>query len=255
MTRAEQLRERYEDAVFALLMEEAAQLDGTEVLAEAERLNAEPSAAVDADADERCRRVIRDRFARQRARRVGKTTLKVLKCAAIAAGLAVLLLVGAMAASETVYHNVFNILLDISPSNLDFHFYPASTTPSSEPLTIDFTLKWLPEGVTLTASDTSSGDSRSETYRGENSVLIRANVTTTDGLGIGFDTEDAVVSTIEINGSPATLIVKTMNGLNDVQIIQLSRNNAIMARVWAAGLPTEDVIKIMENMDLTITTP
>jgi hypothetical protein len=66
MTRHEQLLENYEDAYFALLMEEVAQQEGERMEKLNQELQADPNAAVPAELDRRCLKTIDRCFAKQR---------------------------------------------------------------------------------------------------------------------------------------------------------------------------------------------
>ena len=57
MTRREQLQEQYEDALFALLMDELARSEGEKLLEENERLKQEPDADIPDDVMKRCCKV------------------------------------------------------------------------------------------------------------------------------------------------------------------------------------------------------
>ena len=85
MNRREQLQERYEDALFELLMDDVFEMEGETLLQECERLNADPDAAIPEELDRKCRRLIRSSRRKERARSVGRLTARVLKKAAVAA--------------------------------------------------------------------------------------------------------------------------------------------------------------------------
>lgn len=84
MNRQEELQDRYEDALFALLMDKIAAAEGKEALEEIERLKNDPDAAIPEDVDKRCLQTIRRHFAKQKVHAVGRFTMKVVKCAVIA---------------------------------------------------------------------------------------------------------------------------------------------------------------------------
>ena len=87
MNRHEELQDRYEDALFALLMDKIAMVEGEEVLEEIERLKSDPEAAIPEDVDRRCLQTIQRHFAKRKARTVGRLTLKAVKYAVMAAGI------------------------------------------------------------------------------------------------------------------------------------------------------------------------
>ena len=65
MNRRDELRERYEDALFAFLMEDVIETEGKKMLEENERLKQDPLAAVPEAVDYRCIQTIKRGFAKQ----------------------------------------------------------------------------------------------------------------------------------------------------------------------------------------------
>lgn len=59
MNRRDELRERYEDALFAFLMEDVIETEGKKMLEENERLKQDPLAAVPEAVDYRCIQTIK----------------------------------------------------------------------------------------------------------------------------------------------------------------------------------------------------
>ena len=76
MNRRERLQDRYEDALFALLMDDIATMESKKAEEENERLQNDPSAAVPEDLDRRCMQLIHRHFAKQKARAAGRFTVK-----------------------------------------------------------------------------------------------------------------------------------------------------------------------------------
>ena len=66
MNRRDELRERYEDALFAFLMEDVIETEGKKMLEENERLKQDPLAAVPEAVDYRCIQTIKRGFAKER---------------------------------------------------------------------------------------------------------------------------------------------------------------------------------------------
>ena len=62
MNRRDELRERYEDALFAFLMEDVIETEGKKMLEENERLKQDPLAAVPEAVDYRCIQTIKRGF-------------------------------------------------------------------------------------------------------------------------------------------------------------------------------------------------
>ena len=65
MTDRKRLLDNYEDALFALMMDELAEQEGQRLLEENERLKQDPAAAIPEDVDKRCLKTIKRTFARK----------------------------------------------------------------------------------------------------------------------------------------------------------------------------------------------
>ena len=71
MTRREKLQEAYEDALFALLMEDVIEHEGQHLVEKNARLRANPDAEIPAELDERCRNTIRRKHGQRQRRETG----------------------------------------------------------------------------------------------------------------------------------------------------------------------------------------
>lgn len=94
MKTREQLQEEYEDALFALLMYDVAELEGRHAAEENERLLHDPNARVPEDLDRKCLQLINRHFLR-------KKILRIIKWSIILA--AVLLLAGGAIISVYIF--------------------------------------------------------------------------------------------------------------------------------------------------------
>ncbi len=208
MTRREQLQEQYEDALFALLMDDLAWQEGERLLEENERLKNDPGAAVPEDAMKRCLRVIDREFARKNALKAGRISWNVFKRIAIAACVSMLLFSAAFAASETVRVNTLNLLIDVCDRYTDYRFGGGTDTADTTGFS-GFEVEWLPEGMTLTDQNIKSGNLCyvRKTYRGPNGEYLNIILDTLGEAGVlSVNTEDAAVEDITVNGWDASLI-------------------------------------------------
>ena len=85
MARQEELVERYEDALFTLLMNGVAEAEGKRLQEESAELKKDPSAAVPERVNRRCIRTINRAFAREKRIAFQRTSRRVLQRAAIVA--------------------------------------------------------------------------------------------------------------------------------------------------------------------------
>lgn len=84
MTHHEKLVERYEDALFALMMEDVAETEGEKLQELNEQLKCDPAAEIPEELDERCIRTIRTEFGKKNfisARRGAVRVFRVISAA------------------------------------------------------------------------------------------------------------------------------------------------------------------------------
>lgn len=248
MTRREQLQEQYEDALFALLMDEYAQIEGERLLEENERLKLDPDADIPEDVMRRCRKVINREFSRKAVSTVCYTSWRVFKKVSVVACSVVLLFTVAFAASETVRVNTLNLMIEVFDRHTDYRFSQGPKTGNTSDYP-EFEVGWLPEGFNLISQiiDQSTARFRYENSNGETIVigldnLGESGVTT-------FDTEDAVTEDVTINGRSATLFTKDYY---QIVIPIPEKTQLFWVAFWTGNdLPSrEELLRIAENISL-----
>lgn len=239
MNRREQIQDQYEDALFALLMDEIATMEGKKAVEENERLKNSPSAAIPEDVDRRCLQTIRRHFAKQRAYAVGRSTLGVMKRVVMVAGLAAILFTGVFAVSETVRINTLNLVIEAFDTNTTFRF-----TNQSEGVFPQINVGWLPEGFTL---DSHGYDKTSTWYQYSKKAedkLIYINWAETSGTTIGVDTENAEIEYVEVNGIEAMLIEKDIT----LQLVWTEKDNTAFITLFSTGISQDDLIHVANSL-------
>lgn len=146
MTKHEKLQEQYEDALFALLMEEFAAEEGKSALEENERLKCDPAFDVPPDVRQRCLKTIAKTCTKQSLRRTGKSFCKVFTKVAVVATLCMLLFTTAIAVSPTLRATTFNLIISAFEDRTELRL--ESSTNDSSPDSV--TAGWLPDGYQLT---------------------------------------------------------------------------------------------------------
>lgn len=114
MTRHEKLLENYEDALFALMMDQVAEEEGKQLLKENELLSENPDAAIPVDVDKQCRKAIQRAFAKDQRRSVAQISYRVLNKVALVALIAGLLFTTVYAAFPDVRIKTLNLLIEAS---------------------------------------------------------------------------------------------------------------------------------------------
>lgn len=110
MSNRERLYENYEDALFAILMDDFARVEGERLLELNEELKDDPNAAVPADVQQRCIDVINREFAKKKrtaSRQRAKKMLKILPWAVV---IAMALMAVAMAAFPSFRAGIYSII-------------------------------------------------------------------------------------------------------------------------------------------------
>ena len=239
MTRREQLQDQYEDALFALLMDDLATANGKRAAEENERLKNDPSFEVSERADRRSLQTIRRQFTKQRLLSAGRFTAKAVKGAVMAAGVAAILFTGAFAASETVRLNTLNLIIEVFDTNTTFRFVDQPV--ENEALSLE--VGWIPEGYTLInyeQNDTFIGFQ----YQRSEGELISINYILMSGTETKVDTEGTEAESIEIQGTEAILAEKE----DGIQLAWTINNNTALVGLWGEGIDRETLLRVAEEL-------
>lgn len=236
MTRQEELRERYEDALFALLMDEVARAEGEALLHRTETAAPQPRREAERNDLGTIRRAVRQKQTRQ----VGRASLRVLGKAAMVAGLAASLFLSAFALSEDVRAGTMNMMIEISETGTVFRFLDPTPQVESLPLLVP---QWLPDGFFEMDSSSYSASSWIRYGRSEEKY-IDFEYMQTDGTVLDIDTEDAIVETIQLNGQTATLAQKG----EEIHAVYVTEDQAHLVYIYSVGVSLEDFLRSAENL-------
>ena len=140
------LQDNYEDALFALLMDELAEKEGERLMQENERLLQDPSTAVPAESERRMLQVIERETAKHAHRRSSGKILHILGRFAIGALIAVLLFGSAFALSPSFRASTLNLLMQIDDKFTSWQFVSESNSNELSPSQYDINVGWLPDG-------------------------------------------------------------------------------------------------------------
>ena len=251
MTQREQLRDNYEDALFALLMDEFAEREGERLLEKNERLKLDPDIVISDELDRRCIKTI----AKGKRRKVKYAAYRMISRVAVAV-LAVVVLFGtAYAAFPEVRIRTLNLIIELSDQAASLTLERANNSMqnddgASAELNEDGTLRGyrlpeIPEGFEL---DYESDTSVSALIRYANAYgeSIGFSVIAAKGTVFNVDTENAEkVENISIHGYSG-LLVKKGEGI-DITWADTDQNNFIM--VSCDGLDEETVWGYAEIME------
>lgn len=249
MTRKERLREQYEDALFALIMEEAAEAEGQKALEENRRLRDSGELAIPDGLRQRCHRAIAKGFAGQELRRVGRGVSRVVTKVALVALVGMLLLTTVFAASEDFRVKTLNLALEIFEDHTEITLTPdesiiASSVDSVVP---QLTAGWLPDGFALVEEGENSAMAWKDFQNEEAGTQISITVFNLRTGRMSVDTEDAEMLPVQINGADAFIINDTEDEI--IQIIwQEDAASEWLIYVVGMGVSEEMLMKTAESI-------
>ncbi len=275
MTNRETRKEQYEDALFALLMDEMAQEDGEELLRLNEQLKQDPGAAVPEAVQRRCEKVIGTAFSRRQFRATGRRTARWLSRLLLAAILGVLLFTAAFAVSEDVRVATLNAVLEVMDdrTRITFEENPSGAgqadTANQDDTAADLeyhyniALEWIPEGFELESGDfEENGTCDFIIYRSPQDGMINVSVTPhSPGLVSNINTEGYTKQDITVNGHPANLYTTNddmlemryhQNGFpniwSDLMIFWMDQDAGANVQINATNLTEEEMICLAEGI-------
>lgn len=207
MTRRDMLMEQYEDALFALMMDELAETKGRSALAENRRLQESGEPAIPEAVRRRCRSAIDRGAAEKRLRRAGKSFARIVTRVAVVALVAMLLFTTAFAASEDFRVKTLNMVMEVFDDRVELRFGTGGRFSDTLTAGPQITGAQLPEGFQLT-DEGSSGMGRWYEYHDAGDGAIYTDVLNMENGSMMLDTEDAVRSSVTIQGEAALLVEK-----------------------------------------------
>ena len=256
MTRREMLEEQYEDAYLALIKDVVAEQEGTIYKDLNDKLNCDPNAAVPADIDQKCRKLIDRHFEKQKRQIYFTTAKRILNRAAIVAASIMLLFTTAFAVSEDFRRSTLNVLITVTERYTQLHMDDIEEPTSKTQEAInekasqegkyfdDFDISWIPEGfVCINSSSNLFVEFQNE--KGQFISIDKYDGTST----VQIDTENAdEIEDIEINGIHAIRVTKD----GDVNCILTDTERGIFIRIWtSSGISKETNQRIIEGIFFT----
>lgn len=217
MTRREMLVEQYEDALFALLMDEVAEAEGQKALEENQRLRESGELVIPDNLRQRCHSAIAKGFAGQELRRVGRGVSRVVTKVALVALVGILLFTTVFATSEDFRVKTLNLVLEVFEDHTEITLAPDESIASSvDSVVPQLTAGWLPEGFALVEEGGNSVRVWKNYLKEDTETRISIFACDLRSGGMNFDTEEVELLPIQINGSDAFLINDT-----EAEIIQI----------------------------------
>lgn len=226
-------------------MDEWAVLDGQQAIAENERLNADPSAALPERLSRRCRKTINRRFAALHAKQAVKLAGKALNKVAVLVLIVVVGFSAVFALSEDVRTGVLNFMLAQYADNSAVG-YEYSTTFGD----VTISVSWLPEGYVLAET----GNDRKTAWLAyckedpttHSNRRLNISVFTDTSNNVKIDTENAQVSDVMIQGVDAMLVEKDGN----VQLVWGLPDKEMVCVVYGENLDADTAVRFAEGVEI-----
>ena len=239
-----ELRERYDDALFALLMEAVVEEEGASALAEKERLKGVDEISIPIETTKRNLALINNSFTKVAAKRVSVGVGRVLRKVVLAAAICALLFTTAFASVPAFREVVYNYVIEVFDVGTKIGVDSVLNQPTERTANLDIDVGWLPEGYAL-IDRTTSVTSAWNTFGDEAGNQIAIDVYALVNGSVNVDTEDAEVQNIEINGIPALLILKEV----DNQIVMMNEENGVICLLCSPTVSVTDLIRIAESIN------
>lgn len=253
-TRTNELTDKYEDALMAVLMNDYAELNGARLLEEYER--AEHSGTVSRlpeELDKKCRDIIHRSYVKQRFHTRTKSFVNGFKRIAVIA-LSVLGLCSVLVASVEAFRTpIVNFFIDQYEkySTIDFDKDSStSTTDDTEPTiesqpvdrSEDPLVGIVSDGYDLVQFANKGKRGFTCLYKNEHGEVISFMATPTEGL-LNVDTEDAIVTDVELLSHKGKLIEK-----DGFKIVWFDANVSICYQLRSSGLEAGDFWILAETI-------
>lgn len=244
MTKREKLQEQYEEALFALLMEDAKQAHDKQ----AAEMHAQTAQSDDIqlppEMDERMLELIRQSCTPKR--RVVHFP-KLVSRVAVAACLALCVTTTAFAASPALRTYVLSLSTTVTEKYTEFHFLyngqddmPAEYADSEVQ---EFTIGWLPDEFLFEKEERYS-DQIIYSFQTTDERHLTIDKITNATTSSAIDTEDAEISYVPIRGKSALVSEKD----NYVILTWAEPENATIYCVTGENVSKDDVIKVAQNI-------
>ena len=245
MPNRNQIQEQYEEALFALLMDDVAEEEGRELLKRAETLNRDTNATVPDDLDQKCRKIIGKAGQKERWEHARRWTVKTLRRVVMVAILAGMLFAVAYATIPEVRVGVRNLILTVNEDSTDLSVRPERLSEEEKedsPLYC-YSLPGIPDGYNREVVNNESSSSRVYWYETENGNSFRILLQQgSENTNFGIDTENAVVTNVVVNGYEGICAEKD----GTVQVSWADTERMIFILVSSTEFDKETVLKLAE---------
>lgn len=246
MTRREKLMAQYEDALFALILDEVAEAEGRMAIEENQRLKESGEVNIPAETRRRCKRTILRKTAGNSIKRYGKGVGKVLNKVAIVALMAVFLFTTAFAASDSFRAKTLNFVMEVFDDRTEIRFVPENGDLADNRAVVpQITAGWLPQGFELTREDVFEANRVYEYTDPNGTAYITVSIMEMTGVSMVIDTENAATLSRQVQGADAVMVNK---GKTKQLIWRLQANENWYCCILTENVSEEDMLKFADSI-------
>ncbi len=207
MTRREKLQEQYEDALFALLMDDLAIAEGKSAEEENEQLKNDPRYAVPPEVRQRCLRTISRHCTKKTIHRAGRLFYRGFTKVAVIGMICSIFISTAFALSPSFRVKMLNFAIEVFNDNTQFSFIDESVEKDTSTNPYNIIANWLPEGYSL-ENEVNSNFRSAKYYCTEAGDEISISVFKSENNVLGIDTENSEVESVTIQNCSGLLSLK-----------------------------------------------
>jgi len=244
--------ENYEDALFAKLMDEHAEIEGARLLEENEQLKNDPDFHLPTGLDERCMTTINNIFKTKRRKEREKKATAVFKRVAVAMLICAALFTGLMCTASAFRDAVFRLFKTEFNDNTDMQIRdvigPLDNEENSGPMVkipeSSNLPTWLPEGYILSSLSFENNHLKAIYIdKSENQISYKEFP---NSFAIGIDTENAdKTETVSINGNKGVFVSK--GGNQSLSWGDTNRN--VIIKISSKTIRKEDMLKMAKSIE------
>lgn len=246
MTHHEKLVERYEDALFALMMEDIAETEGEKLQELNEQLKLDPTAEISKELNERCIRTIRTESGKENFKSARRGAVRVFRVISAATLIMMLLFTTAFAVSPSFRTQTLTALVETFDDHTEIRFNNVANSVEPHKMNI----AWMPDGYQTEFEE--FHESRmiisAEGKNGES--LSIAATAISKNRSYSFDTEGATEEPATVQGNEATVYqMKTEDG-DKITVLWTDMEKGWIVRVTGYNISKEDMLRISENIEI-----
>ncbi|MEA4895140.1 MAG: DUF4367 domain-containing protein [Oscillospiraceae bacterium] len=243
----ETLQEKYEDSLFAVLMDEFSEAEGQRLIEENERLINDKHFALPKEFEALCKETINHSITAKERKERSRKTLKILSRVAVVVamcGVSFVVLYSSVSAFRISVWKLFQVS-DNASTSIGINVTGEQTINENN-ITIpigSYLPTWLPDGYELTSYTTDEKTTTAYFTNSENNTILYFEQGNNQVLDINTDGASNIEN-IEINGFEGLLVVR--NDTVSVSWADISRN--VIVRIKASGLDKETVVEIAKSV-------